>query len=354
MSGELHEEETMPSPLRILHLEDDARDAELLQALLESEGLFCHITRVETQEDFVAALEHGDFDLILADHTLPSFDGFSALKITLDTCPAVPFIFVSGTLGEEVAIEALKIGATDYVLKERLSRIVPSVQRALREAKERVERKRAEQALLESEEQWRAAFESNPTMYFMIDGTGTIASVNPFGAEQLGYQVSELLGQPVLQVFYEPDRESVRRHAATCFAQHGQTMRWEARKLRKDGTMLWVRETAKAVVLKNQPVLLVVCEDITERRHAEEALRRSEAYLAEAQRLTHTGSWAWNVATREYVYWLQELSRLFGFDPEGGIPSFEAVLQRIHPEDRDKAVETIERGIRERTDFEVD
>src|SRR5262249_54265099 len=83
-------------------------------------------------------------------------------------------------------------------------------------------------------------------------------------------------------------------------------------------------------------------------------LRRSEAYLTEAQRLAHTGSWAWNVVTREYVYWLQELSRLFGFDPEGGIPSFAAVLQRIHPEDRDKAVETIERVIRERTDFAVD
>src|SRR5215813_7396696 len=83
-------------------------------------------------------------------------------------------------------------------------------------------------------------------------------------------------------------------------------------------------------------------------------LRRSEAYLAEAQRLSHTGSWAWNVVTREYVYWLQELSRLFGFEPEGGIPSFAAVLQRVHPEDRDQALATIERAIRERTDFAVD
>ena len=124
----------MPSPLRILLLEDDPRDAELVQARLETEGMLCHVICVETQTDFCAALEQGGFDLILADYTLPSFDGLSALKITLKKYPAIPFIFVSGTLGEEVAIEALQIGATDYVLKERLSRLVPSVHRALREA----------------------------------------------------------------------------------------------------------------------------------------------------------------------------------------------------------------------------
>ena len=140
----------MKPPLRILHLEDNPTDAELIQAILETEGIICDVTRVDTQADFFASLEHGGFDLILTDYTLPSFDGLSALKIALEKCPDVPFIFVSGTLGEEVAIEALKIGATDYILKQRLSRIVPSVHRALREAKERGERKRAE-ALLAGE-----------------------------------------------------------------------------------------------------------------------------------------------------------------------------------------------------------
>src|SRR4029450_10089049 len=140
----------MKSPLRILHLEDNPNDADLIQAVLETEGIVSHVTRVETEPDFLASLEQGGFDIILADYTLPSFDGLSALKITLEKCPDVPFIFVSGTLGEEVAIEALQIGATDYILKERLSRIVPAIDRALREAKERAERKRAE-ALLAGE-----------------------------------------------------------------------------------------------------------------------------------------------------------------------------------------------------------
>jgi PAS domain S-box-containing protein len=95
-------------------------------------------------------------------------------------------------------------------------------------------------------------------------------------------------------------------------------------------------------------------KEILERKRTEEALRRSEAYLAEAQRLTHTGSCAWNVATRETIHSSEEHSRLFGFDPEGGIPSFEAFRQRMHPEDRDRVIETVDRAIRERTDFEVD
>ena len=138
------------------------------------------------------------------------------------------------------------------------------------------DRKRAEQAQHDSEEQWRATFESNPTMYFMVDEAARILLVNGFGASQLGYDVSELIGTPVLDVFVGSDRERVRKNAERCFQNPDETMRWEARKVRKDGTMLWVRETARAVVLKGRPVLLVVCEDITERKHVREALRASE------------------------------------------------------------------------------
>ena len=116
-----------------------------------SRVLTAEITRVETEAGFSASLEQGVFDLILADYTLPSFDGLSALKIAQQHRPHLPFIFVSGTLDEEVAIEALKIGATDYVFKTRLSRIVPSVRRALREAEERIDLARAEEALRRSE-----------------------------------------------------------------------------------------------------------------------------------------------------------------------------------------------------------
>jgi PAS domain S-box-containing protein len=133
--------------------------------------------------------------------------------------------------------------------------------------------KRTLEALRDSEERWRAVFEHNPTMYFMLDAAGTILSVNPHGASQLGYPVNELVGRSVLDVFHEADRPAVQRDAALCLERHGQSMSWEARKRRKDGTILWVRETARGMLMKQQPVLLIVCEDITDRKRAE--------YLAE-------------------------------------------------------------------------
>src|SRR6202035_5608853 len=141
----------MRHPLRILSIEDDPKDTELIQDLLETEGIVCEVTRVDTEASLRDLLKQGGIDLILADYSLPSFDGISALQFAMKACPDVPFIFVSGTLGEEVAIEALKIGATDYILKTRLSRLVPSVLRALREATQRAERKRAEESLRQSQ-----------------------------------------------------------------------------------------------------------------------------------------------------------------------------------------------------------
>src|SRR6202521_3319968 len=142
---------SMRQPLRILSVEDDPKDAELIQDLLATEGIVCEVTRVDTEAALLASVDQGGIDLILADYSLPSFDGISALKVAMKACPDVPFIFVSGTLGEEVAIEALKIGATDYILKTRLSRLVPSVLRALREATQRAERRRDEESSRRSE-----------------------------------------------------------------------------------------------------------------------------------------------------------------------------------------------------------
>ena len=134
----------MKPPLHILHLEDDPDDAALVQSTLEAAGIPCAITCVQNRDGFVAALEHGGVDVILSDYTLPAFDGMAALEIAHAKWPAIPLIFVSGTLGEERAIDSLKNGATDYVLKDRLARLVPAVRRALQEVKERISRQQAE------------------------------------------------------------------------------------------------------------------------------------------------------------------------------------------------------------------
>ena len=217
----------MHSPLRILHLEDDRHDAEIVKAVLEAGGIVCDVARVESRNEFVAALDQ-DFDLVLADLSLPTFDGLAALQITLERRPELPFIFVSGTLGEEVAIDALKIGATDYILKERLSRIVNSVHRATRECRERAER-----------------------------------------------------------------------------------------------------------------------------REAEERLRRSEEFLAEGQRISHTGSWVWTLSSGKLV-WSEEQYRVLGFEPGRVEPAMDVFMTIVHPEDRQAVRQYLEETRRSKQPYAMD
>jgi PAS domain S-box-containing protein len=158
------------------------------------------------------------------------------------------------------------------------------------------ERKQAERALRDSEEQWKAVFENNPTMYFMVDRSSVIVSVNPLGAGQLGYTVDELIGSSVLDLFHVEDREAVERNSAICFERPGQTVSWEVRKIRKNGESLWVREMARVMLIKDRSVALIVCEDITERKRVSEALLAVRMELAHANRVATIGQLTASIA----------------------------------------------------------
>src|SRR4051794_19723277 len=117
-------------PLRVLHVEDNPHDRELIHGILEAEGLIAEIIAVQNRSEFILALDTKKFDLILSDQSLPAFDGTTALQMAQERCPEIPFIFVTGSMGEESAIQMMKSGATDYVLKDRIARLIPAVQRA--------------------------------------------------------------------------------------------------------------------------------------------------------------------------------------------------------------------------------
>jgi signal transduction histidine kinase/DNA-binding response OmpR family regulator len=382
------------SVVRILHLEDDPGDSQLIEATLKAEAGACEMTRVETEQEFCAALEQDGFQLILADYTLPSFDGISALKIAVEKRPEVPFIFVSGTLDEEVAIESLKLGATDYVFKTRLSRIFPAVQRALREGGERAERKRAE-ALLAGEKRLLELIATGVALKEILnalclvieeDRSGALASVlllnedglhldcvaSPHLPEQWARQMESLPIGPcagscgtaayrgsaviVSDVAIDPLWNiPVHRELAL---KHGLRASWSNPILSSQAQVLgtfciYYREprTPDSRDFAVNEMATHLARVAIEGERAEEALRRSERFLAEGQRISLTGSWGWNLRTGKIV-WSCEQARMLGFDLSTE-PSVELFLNRVHPEDRDRIRQALDQATSVGSEYEI-
>jgi signal transduction histidine kinase len=292
----------MDSHLRILHLEDDATDSALVREALEAGGFACEVTRVDTEAAFSTALDRGGgFDLILADNTLPSFDGLSALRLARERRPEVPFVFVAGTLDEQVAIESLKVGATDYVFKTKLSRVVPSVRRALCEAEERARRAQAEDALLRSESYLVEAQRLSQTGSFGIElSTGRIRwSEETFRIFELDAATTPTV-ELILQRTHPEDRPLVERVVESS-SRERKAFDLEHRLLMPDGSTKHVRVVGHP--LENQLEIVGAVTDVTESRRAEaarkesqEALRAKEAELARVARAMMVGEMAASIA----------------------------------------------------------
>lgn len=267
----------MKSPLNILHLEDDPHDAILIESTLRDGGLDCRITQVMTRPEFLSVLRHGQVDLVISDYSLPQFDGMSALKIMRAEWPGLPFILVSGTLGEETAIESLRSGATDYVLKERLSRLVPVVIRAMEEQEQQAERRRAEEEVRQKTALLEAQLNAT------IDG---ILVVNEHGRKLIqNERMLELWKIPPEMAADPDDRtelayvqsqlshpEEFLARVKQLYARPNEVSRDEIE--RKDGTVL---DRYSAPVLDKQGHnygRIWTFRDITERKKAEARLRK--------------------------------------------------------------------------------
>ncbi|RPH36971.1 PAS domain S-box protein, partial [bacterium] len=220
--------------VRILHLDDNPSDAKLISALIEEadDDLSASVESVLTKEAYLAALRSCAFDLILSDFRMPGYDGDEALKDARAICPDIPFIMVTGELGEERAVETLKAGATDYVLKDRMVRLVPSIKRALKDA--RLERERRE-----SDRKYRTIVETAREGIVFAKAEGPYSFVNQRMAEMLGYSVEEILGKSSLDFADEEWSKSVLRGRQEL--QRGEFAEGEFKFRRKDGSELWTR-----------------------------------------------------------------------------------------------------------------
>lgn len=265
--------------LRILVLEDVAADVLLISHELRTGGLPFQATRVETRDDFIRELEQNPPDVILSDHGLPSFDGFAALAIARERCPETPFIFVTGSMGEELAIDSLRSGATDYVLKSRMSNLVPAVRRALHLAEERMKRRVAEKELRDSEERFRLLVSGvKDYAIFMLDPEGRISSWNAGAELVLGHRALDVMGRH-FGCFYRPqDRDAGKPGQDLKIAEEKGRFEDEGWRLRKGEDVFWAHIDIRA--LRDDEGRLrgftQVTRDATERRRHQEALRKSE------------------------------------------------------------------------------
>lgn len=276
------------APLNILLLEDSALDAELIEARLDEAAFDFILTRVEGHVDFNEALAGCRYNLILSDYNVPGFDGVAALAAAHLACPDVPFLFVSGALGEDKAIELLKRGATDYVLKDRLERLVPSVERALREAREKTERVALATRLRESEAQLRLVMDTLPALVSFVGKDERYRTVNKAFEDWFGLPSESLLGRTLEDVLGQRAYEALRPHVRRALA--GEHVTFEQHRVPyRLGSVRDVRATfvphrdAEGAV----DGYVALLEDITERRRMEEErealLEREMAARAEAE-----------------------------------------------------------------------
>jgi PAS domain S-box-containing protein len=274
------------TPLRVLLIEDSEFDALLLTNVLRAGGYEVSTKRVQTGPDMRAALAANDWDIVFSDHEMPQFSAPEALEILQETGRDLPFIIVSGGIGEDVAVAAMKAGAHDYLIKGNLGRLVPAVQRELREAQNRAARRSAELSLRESELRYRLLWENSPDAVILVDAEGLMRFVNPAVTELFGHPPASLLGRSFLML--QPDQMPDAQDTGLCCAwdpsQPKQPRHMiETVGLRNDGRQFPIEIGFSNMELEGKGWFVAFIRDVSERKAAESALREKEEQLRVAR-----------------------------------------------------------------------
>ena len=293
-------------------VEDSENDTRLLLRDLERSDYEITHQRVETAEALSAALDRESWDILFCDFTMPHFSGRTALEMVMKRNLDMPFIFVSGTLGEEVAVQAMKAGANDYVMKNNLARLVPAMERELREANVRRQRRQAEEDTRTSEYKYRHLFESLGDAAFLIDAeTGRIFDTNPQAEALLGRPRVEILGMREEQLH---PRQSDQALSIKFLPAEAREQRFESNALRKDGTIVPVRVSVSKFELYDRFVLSALFHDITDDKRSEEKIQE-QANLLE---LAHDAIFVRSL-DEKIQYWNKGAERLYDWSADEAI-----------------------------------
>jgi PAS domain S-box-containing protein len=275
----------MNTPLRVLIIEDSETDALLLQQELQRGGYAVTTERVDTAAAMTAALQRGPWDIIISDHRMPQFSSLAALKIYKEHDCDIPFLVVSGSIGEELAVAAMKAGAHDYIMKDNRTRLLPAVERELREAAGRKARKEAEQALEQLRRQHGLILEAAGEGICGLDTHGVITFINTPGAKLAGWKPAELIGRPLHEVLHHSRADGSQfpqQNCSLCATISDGLVHWMDDEVfwRKDGTSFPV-EYVCTPIREDQKVVgaVLTFKDLTGRKRAEEELRHSNRHL---------------------------------------------------------------------------
>lgn len=353
---------TPSTPALILYLEDNRQDAELVRDHLVKSAISHRLCVVDSRDEYAAALRGRQFDLILCDYQLPTISGPAALVMAQDLQPDVPVIFVSGAVGEEKAIDTLKSGATDFVMKQRLTRLVPAVERALSEAHSRREQSRtagalqaAQDQLRESEARFRNMADHSPGIVWVTDADAECNYLSRAWFEFTGQTDDEAVAYGWQTATHPDDRRLVGENFRAAHARR-EPFRMEYRLRRKDGAYRWVLDAAAPRFSESGAFLGYVGSviDIHDRRQAEDDLRDARSRLESALEAGGIGTWVWDVPAAR-VFSDAKLAALFGVtaaESQGGPVA--RYFQAIHPEDADRVAEVINYAIKTGGRYEVD